>query len=134
MHPLAGGTVFSLCNLRSQKSAYLRTQQPCFITNQGTANAATLSTGHRNILLCCQQQLVVLPLPQPLVISFPVAYSERKIKLGRSRTWHSRRAEQPGSAVPAGEELSLSSRLPSAETASSPSGSLQNTGLLIKRG
>lgn len=132
MHCLAGGTMLPCCNLRSQKSLCLHTQQPHFITNHKPGHGQHSHAFHRaqkrSAPLPATATTCAVPLPQPLVIPFPAAYSKRNIKLGRSGTWYST------STMSMGDKPSLSSGLPSAETALSPSDSLQNTGILIKRG
>lgn len=137
MHRLAGGTVFSWCNLRSI-TVFARTATPFYPKSQTGAQptwprfpqgAETFCSAASN-----NDNLCFATSPTSREIPFPATYSKRNIKLGRSGTRHSQRAGQPGSTVPMGDKLSLSSGLPSAETALSPSGLLQNTRLLIKHG
>lgn len=125
-----GGRVFSRCNLRSPKiTVFAHASSPGFIPNRRLGPGQHGRAFHRAQKCSAPppaaRTTCAWPLPQPLVIPFPAAYSERN--------WEDRGHGNP-EGLPMGDKLSFSSVLPSAETASSPSGLLQNTGLLIKRG
>lgn len=75
-----------------------------------------------------QQQLVLCHIPNCSYYLSPVLIPRE------TSNWEDLGHGNPKSAIPLRDELSLSSRLPSAETALSPSGSLWNTRLLTKHG
>jgi len=93
-----------------------------------------LSTGSRKVLLRCQQQPVLCSFPDLSPYLSPLLIPRERSNWDNWGHGDAKGLRSPDLPCPQGTELSLPSRLPSAETAWNPSASLQNTGLLIKRG